>query len=922
MTSMSGSDWLPKLKIRDRIIALVVVPVVGLLALGFAYLFADSRIESAFDNNLKFQKILENAEKFEISVLEMRRREKDFLLLRGRDTALQERKDEAYLSQFKESANKALTALAAITDHAGLLGEIADEDIASIAAQLGADLQSYTGEFAETGEELDPTGFHEIVGILKSIGMRAGEGLDARLQQSANGVEQIISEANLDYLTMEMLLMRQDQMRFIESRNRQYLNSFQDRLNEFEGLLEDSDIDPVLLTRVYVMMANYQLSFESFAQQLLDLDVKTENLGRIFDRMEPSYRTIADAALIGLSTSEKNLTETREAMRLVWLILAVAIGALVVFFGGSISRSVIIPIRSITKLFGRIADGAADVDIPYQNQQDEIGEMANALAGFYGVSVSAMRAESAVMMASANVMITDTEHRILSLNRSAQSMFRRVEDELRSELAGFTADDLIGSNIDVFGQTWVRDGIFNHSTTGDGADGSPEDDRDAAHDNKPVRAVIGYRTFDIIFTPVLNRHDELIGTVCEWNDITTQLAVEQQIADIVQAASNGDFSQRLTEADKVGFMADLSNGMNELLDVVDHGLNQVIRVMSALAEGDITKRMQGEHKGAFAKLKTDADRMGDQMEDMVGRIVSVSNTVKAATDEISSGMSDLSARSEHQASSLEETTASMEELSATVRQNADNAHEANQIAAAARDAAISGGKVAARAVGAMDGIEGSSKKIGEIVGLIQEIAFQTNLLALNASVEAARAGEAGRGFAVVANEVRALAQRAASASKDIKELISNSGGQVQEGVKLVGEAGDSLEEIVKSVKKVADYVSEIASASQEQTSGIDQVSSAISGMDEMTQQNAALVEETTGAIASSITQVEYLQTAIGFFKTAHSRPSTISPSEASSEIADDPVPDQQPRLPARIGARKSAAGGAAVLDLDEDWQEF
>jgi methyl-accepting chemotaxis protein len=327
--------------------------------------------------------------------------------------------------------------------------------------------------------------------------------------------------------------------------------------------------------------------------------------------------------------------------------------------------------------------------------------------------------------------------------------------------------------------------------------------------------------------------------------------------------------------------------------------------------------MRGDFKGSFLQMQKDSDRMGQQMEEMVGRIAGVSTVVKTATDEISAGISDLSMRSEHQASSLEETTASMEELSATVRQNADNAQEANQVASAARDAAIAGGEVATRAVAAMGGIEDSSKKITEIVGLIQEIAFQTNLLALNASVEAARAGEAGRGFAVVANEVRALAQRAASASKDIKELITNSDNQVQEGAKLVGEAGGALDEIVTSVKKVADFVSEIASASHEQTSGIEQVSSAVTGMDEMTQQNAALVEETTGAIQSAIGQVADLQQAISFFKTAKTAQAIPRSAEVYDRPAANPVHDQQAEL-----VHKVAAGSTAVVLNSDDWEEF
>ncbi len=394
-------------------------------------------------------------------------------------------------------------------------------------------------------------------------------------------------------------------------------------------------------------------------------------------------------------------------------------------------------------------------------------------------------------------------------------------------------------------------------------------------------------------------------------------ALEMSVGKVVSAAVDGDFSARIDTADLSGVLQRSSDGLNTVLENVDRGLSQIAKVISALARGDLTERMEGDYRGSFRQVQQDVESMGQQMEEMVGRIARVSNVVKTATNEISAGITDLSVRSEHQASSLEETTASMEELSATVRQNADNAQEANQVASAARDAATAGGDVAERAVVAMRGIEDSSKKITEIVGLIQEIAFQTNLLALNASVEAARAGEAGRGFSVVANEVRALAQRAASASKDIRELITNSDNQVQEGAKLVSEAGHALEEIVGSVKKVADFVSEIAAASHEQTSGIDQVSNAISSMDEMTQQNAALVEETTGALQSALNQVDELQSAVGFFKSAKIVQSAPRAAAADDRPAANPVHSQQ-----KVLAKTVAASSAAVELSDDDWEEF
>ncbi len=339
------------------------------------------------------------------------------------------------------------------------------------------------------------------------------------------------------------------------------------------------------------------------------------------------------------------------------------------------------------------------------------------------------------------------------------------------------------------------------------------------------------------------------------------------ISQVVGAAKEGDFTKRVPVPKHQGIMYTLSNGINDLTATVDKGLSQTVRMMSALANGDMTQRLEGEFKGSFLQLKNDANTMAEKFRAITRRISGASQEVQGATREIASGVADLSARTEHQASALQESAAAMMELSSTVGQNSANAEEANKAAAAARDAATNGGEIAGQAVSAMARIETSSRQISEIVGMIQDIAFQTNLLALNAAVEAARAGEAGKGFAVVANEVRALAQRAGQASKDIKMLITSSDTQVKEGVGLVKQAGSSLQDIVVSVKKVANLVSEITAATQEQAMGIDQVSKAVNGMEQMTQQNAALVEETNAALHSAQSQVDELNNLVSFFKT-------------------------------------------------------
>jgi methyl-accepting chemotaxis protein len=299
-----------------------------------------------------------------------------------------------------------------------------------------------------------------------------------------------------------------------------------------------------------------------------------------------------------------------------------------------------------------------------------------------------------------------------------------------------------------------------------------------------------------------------------------------------------------------------------------HGMNEVVGVVSRLADGDYTQGIGGEGRDELARAMHALQAMQLKLRAVLTDVTDAATTVATGVRQINSGISDLSVRTEQQAASLEETASSMEEMTATVKQNADNAVLANKLAQAARDQAEHGGGVVERAVAAMGAIDVSSKRIADIISVIDEIAFQTNLLALNAAVEAARAGEQGRGFAVVASEVRSLAQRSASAAKEIKDLIHDSVTKVAEGSRLVSESGRHLGEIVAAVKKVGDVVGEISNASQEQTSSAEEISRAVLQMDESTQQNAAMVEETSAAAASMQDQATRLAELTAFFKLA------------------------------------------------------
>jgi methyl-accepting chemotaxis protein len=281
--------------------------------------------------------------------------------------------------------------------------------------------------------------------------------------------------------------------------------------------------------------------------------------------------------------------------------------------------------------------------------------------------------------------------------------------------------------------------------------------------------------------------------------------------------------------------------------------------------------------------------MNESLRKIAGEVRMGTEAISAASKQLSAGNSDLSQRTEEQASSLEQTASSMEQLTSTVKQNADNAMQANQLAAGASNVAMEGGKVVGEVVQTMSSINESSRKIVDIIGVIDGIAFQTNILALNAAVEAARAGEQGRGFAVVAGEVRSLAQRSAAAAKEIKELITDSVGKVDAGSALVGQAGKTMDAVVASVKRVTDIIAEIAAASREQTEGIEQVNQAITQMDHVTQQNAALVEEAAAAAESMEEQAQRLAEAVAVFKVEETASAVVYEREAAMP-ADNVTP--------------------------------
>jgi methyl-accepting chemotaxis protein len=340
--------------------------------------------------------------------------------------------------------------------------------------------------------------------------------------------------------------------------------------------------------------------------------------------------------------------------------------------------------------------------------------------------------------------------------------------------------------------------------------------------------------------------------------------VEQDITDLVEAASRGDFARRLQPAD--GSMARLCNGINDLTATIRSTLAAIDGVLSAISHGDLGRRIEDDFQGVFATIKANTNRMADELARIVAEIGDAADSIDETASGVADGSRALSGSTEDQAEHLERTATAMQQLTASVRSNAENAAEVTRAVDEARSLAGSAGKVAGDAVGAMHRIEQSSKRVTDIIGLMDEIAFQTNLLALNAAVEAARAGEEGRGFAVVAAEVRMLARRAADASGDIKRLLQESGSQVASGVDLVTAAGRALDEIASAVTIVADRTTGIVSATREQAIGLEQINGAVADMDTMTQSNADLADQSAEAARTLISQAGHLSDLMAFFR--------------------------------------------------------
>jgi methyl-accepting chemotaxis protein len=434
------------------------------------------------------------------------------------------------------------------------------------------------------------------------------------------------------------------------------------------------------------------------------------------------------------------------------------------------------------------------------------------------------------------VRIAADDGTIVYINQALRDTLRDNLAGFRQQIPGFEVDKVLGGNVGMFyadpAAALARLRSLKATAT--------------------TRMVLGGRLFDLCTSPVLSDSGERLGTVGQWTDVTDQVAAQQQVdALVVAAATHGDFSQRLSMAGRDDFFGKLGNGMNQLMDTTQQGLNDVSELLQALARGDLSHRIERDCQGLFAQVREAGNATSRQLAQVIGEVRAAADALTDAAGQVSATAQSLSQSASEQASSVEETTASIDLMSASITQNSDNARVTDGMATKASKEAGDGGQAVTQTVTAM-------KQIAQKISIVDDIAYQTNLLALNAAIEAARAGEHGKGFAVVAAEVRKLAERSQEAAKEIGDLATSS-------VSTAERAGKLLDEIVPSIQKTSELVQEIAAASQEQSQSVTQIGGAMGQLSKATQQNASASEELAATSEELSGQAEQLQQSVAFF---------------------------------------------------------
>jgi methyl-accepting chemotaxis protein len=865
---LSSLVSLRNLNLAGKFGLISTILIIGFAALGAAYWQVTTVNKRASTDIETINHFGELSDQINIRFLEMRRLEKDFII----------DQDESLLAQH-EAALRAVE---------GMINEILQNPPTEESGSLLEDMQLYLGLYEGS--------FKEMVQSMLEAGLDENHGYLGQLIGSANNIFQLISSAAEVQLQNSLLTMRQYERSFIAAPLTEYSDAMLEEKGVLEALLAGSELDEDTQLFIRGDLETYATSFLAYGDSVRRLTENRETFSEVALEFTPILDNLRATKTMLLQASRASANADQGRISLVFVGIIVLVGTIVNVAFFTLSRLISRPLRQAVDVSSAIADGRLNNRIEITSQ-DETGELLMALRNMQeqllaqqqqlqqkmqearrNAEASNRMAEEQSRMAEENarvatangrirqaldgvssaVLMLDADLRIIYHNDAAITMFRRGHSDMARSLPGFDPEKIIGQSYDYLYTDALVEGQLLRNL----------------RSSQSSEKQLGKRTYRITVSPVVDDSGQRIGTVAEWQDRTTEIAVENEVQGIVQAAQGGNLGNRIELRNKSGFFLSLSEGVNALMTVAEQVIQDTVLVLSGLAQGDLTHTMNGEFDGVFATLKSDVNATVKKLTEVVSNIQHGARSVNKVASEIASSNAEVSMRTEQQAAVLEETASAMEEMTAIVRQTAANTVEANKLANAARTQAEAGGSIVSHAVSAMKDISQSSNQIANIIGVIDEISFQTNLLALNAAVEAARAGEQGRGFAVVADEVRQLAAHSANAAKEIKELIDHSNKQVLRGSELVNKSGEALTEIVKAVKQVTTIISEIAVASQEQADGIAQVNVSIANMDEGTQQNAAMVEQVKSASDSMGEEAQRLNLMMDFFKLEATRAAT------------------------------------------------
>ncbi len=826
-----GKSALQRLSVAQKLKASLVACAIGLLAVAAVYAWTRYNSEHAADTFARHQQATSLVAALGTRVAEARRLQ------------------TSYATRFDDADRQALEQA-----RAGLQGSLQALQRAATSAGSSVALQSLSeriGGFAE--------GITALNARVDEMG-RGETGLRAQLEAAATRMDAALADTARPALEAQWQAIRRQEALLLLSGDSAHTDRASEAKLPFELALSAAGLSGATQDALRAAMDDYQGALLAYTAARVGLDVEAQSLADTAEQIAPALAQLDHAQAAALDAARAQLQRQARGMTLVFAVTLLMVAALLIATLLLTLRALNRPLADTLRFAEDIADDRLDTLLPVYNPHDEFGQLAQRLVHMQArlrarieseraAARDNTRARQALDSAQTGLMVLEPDASIGFLNQALCTTLGTAVEAWR----GRPAQELHA----VFAETAAQLSSGRTST------------REIEHD--------GVR-YQLAFNPILD-DDQLLGVAVEWRSRALETTVETEVAAVVDAAAQGELGARIAVHDKHGFVRTLALSINRLLDTFEGNLVELQGLLSALARGDLRVRMQGDFQGVFAQLRDDANASVQQLTDIVARIQHASVAINGAAGEIVAGSHDLAERTEQQAAHLEETASSMEELTATVRQNADSAQQANRLAVDAAGIAAQGGASVAQVVSTMHEIAASSRRIADITGVIDGIAFQTSILALNAAVEAARAGEQGRSFAVVAGEVRLLAQRSADAARQIKGLIEASVESVSAGTHQVDQAGATMARIMGSVEQVTQITASISAASQQQSVGIEQVGRTLLQMDGSTQQNAAMVEEASASAQAMQRQAGQLSAAVAAFEVSRSsgrRPARIA----------------------------------------------